>query len=236
MSFSHRPSLTETAGVIFDSATLDYNGFCDAVAEYMPPLIDCCSPWQWHDPAWVHNLVIDATYRLPSDGMPPETLRPCDGLITIVQNTFPCFDNYRARWFIENLYRHMGRYCTEVAAEQARDTTNYMAMAPTMTIDEDNTVSEHVCLGQSCGCVRLALRDAYTKQCRSTVRFSILSAGMDEQGMAEYEERATACLNTIAKLLGLVMHQLRYTPRWGARGVPTYTVLLVINPQHEGSQ
>ena len=222
--------MTETAGVIFDSATLDYNAFCDAVAEHMPPLTDCCAPWQWRDPSWVHSLVVDAAYRVPTDGMPVQTICPSADLVAIVIRTFPCFDTYRASWFIEHLYRHMGRHCLEVAAEMPRDTTNYMSLAPTMTLDEDNVVSEQVCMGQSCGCVRLALRDAYATQTRSTVRFSLLSPSMDEQGMAEYEERARRCLVQVARALCLEVTQLRYTPRWGAQGVPTYTVLLVVTP------
>ena len=194
----------------------------------MPPLTDCCAPWQWRDPSWVHSLV-DAAYRVPLR-MPVQTLRASADLVSIVIRTFPCFDTYRAKWFIEHLYRHMGRHCLEVAAEMPRDTTNYMSLAPTMTLDEDHTVCEQVCMGQSCGCVRLALRDAYTTQTRCTVRFSLLSPSMDEQGMAEYEERARRCLVQVARSLSLEVTQLRYTPRWGAHGVPTYTVLLGVTP------
>lgn len=232
MSFAHRPSLTETADVIFASASLDYNAFCDAAAEMMPPLPDCGAPWQWHDPAWVHDLLVDACYRLPGDGMPTDTLHPSEELVCMVHNTFPCLRNYAVLWFIEHLYRHMGRHCVDVAAEQPRDTTNYMAMSPTMTVDEDNAVSELVCLGQSCGCVRMVLRECYTTQARSTVRFSLLSPCIDEQGMAEYEERARACLVEIASRLHVVVQQLRYTPRWGAHGVPTYTVHIVVTSRH----
>jgi len=230
MSLYHRPSLTETVPTLLQTYDLDYNHFCEIVAEHMPYVCDCPA-WQWKNPPWVNDLAYDTAFRVPEDGDTYNTFVITDELRCIVKSAFPCFDDYRTTWFLEELYRYMGRMCTCVPPQRPRDLTNYQMMAPTFTLDEEMAITASVTLGQPNGAIRMIARETFATQEKQSHRFVLFSLDMDEQGMAEYEECANKCLDAIISQLGLHVKQLRYTPTWNDRGKSMFNVAVTLQPK-----
>ena len=185
--------------------------------------------WQWRDPAWVHDLVYDTAWRIGSDDVEDVfTIRIPPEVTHIVETTFPCFTNYQVAWFIENVYRHMGRYCIDVPKEIVRDTTNYMREAPTLTDTMNERIQNNITMGVPSMCISAAIRRAYLQNCSETVRISFPSGGLDEQAFAEYEETANSTMISILNTFKLHLAFMKYTTAWSAKGHCSYKLCMQI--------
>ena len=228
----HRPSLSETAPCLRDASVISYNHFCDAAARYMPNM-DACRPCQWHDPAWVHDLVYDAAWRIPSDdfGEFDNSFPVCNDLYNLVQRTFYCFTEYQTCWFIEQLYRHMGRYCVDTPTEIPRDQCNYMKFADTLCSEMRNVIRNYVTMGTESVALENTIRAAYLYHEPEMIRLCIQSGGFDEQSMAEYEDTARKKMQGVLEVFNLFVTNMRYTAIWSADGKCKYHFTISMSPK-----
>ena len=146
MSVGHRPSWSETACVLQALPAMDWNTWFSRLIDVMPlPIAHACSV---HEPAYVADLVYDATFRVPSDGCCPSSFEPPYDMLHLVAHSFS-LDSYQARYVCEHLYRRCGRWITGVPRELPRDTTNYMLLAPIINDMEQQIIAEKLFLGHA---------------------------------------------------------------------------------------
>tara|TARA_B100000519_G_scaffold28317_1_gene19905 strand:- start:1004 stop:1552 length:549 start_codon:yes stop_codon:yes gene_type:complete len=169
-----------------------------------------------------------AAFRVPADDHHGTNLLDeyDDSLIEVVYSTFPFFSDYSCAWFIDRVYRYMGRTVLSVKQESCDDTL-LMNLAPTVPPDVLSRVCNRVVMGD----------DIKTEQLVQWLRSLIVSNTVpvpfkanvrvqfhfDEQPQCAYEEAAQKTCNELGQMLGSTYILVRYTPMI-IDGSPVYCV------------
>lgn len=211
---------------LIDNNEFAWGDWCDEVAFMLPlPLMPRCFV---HDPSEIVRLAWAAAFRVPSDdeyagGFVDDY---DDALIDLVCNTFPFTSNYSCSWFIDRVYRYMGRTVLGVA-QGRRDDSCFMYRARTLPLDLEILVCHRVMLSDVSKTETFVawlracmLKDTSPSPLDVSVR---VNSHFDEQMQCAYDDGSQLACATLAKRMGLRALRVRYTPSV-CDGYPVYLI------------
>lgn len=181
-----------------------------------------------HSPHEVMRLAWAAAFRIPND---ETTIRHFydnydDSTVELVMAIFPFMSGFSCAWFIDRMYRYMGRNDVHVKQVQA-DESCMIGFAPTVCEDLFSQICQKITMGNvnaantfSCWLRACALRPDSPRPVKLVLK---VGCHLDEQSNCHFDESAQRLCTSIARQIRTRSIKIRYTPII-QNGLPAYVL------------
>ena len=211
---------------LVDDCDFPWGDWCDAVRDMLCLAhVPSCSVDSPHE---VARLAWAAAFRVPCDD---ESARRNfyngydDELVDLVHSTFPFMSDYSCAWFIDRIYRYMGR--TDVGVRQLQiDETCWMCDAPTVSYETEMKICSQITMGNVNAARTFA---SWLRACMLSEELQPIKTcarvlcHIDDQAQCQYEESAHAMCKHLAQCMFISSIGIRYTPVT-ISGSPAYSI------------
>ena len=181
-----------------------------------------------HSPHEILRLAWASAFRVPSDDLQTSYFydKYSDTVVDCILITFPFMSDYSCAWFIDRLYRYMGRNDIEVK-QIACDETCLIHLAPTVSDTTLSKIFTDVVMGNA---EAAHLLEKWLRSCLlcagvpNQLKLIVnVSAHMDEQTHCQSEECAQKMCTSLAQTMRKKSIKIRTTPVID-NGLPAYAL------------
>ena len=209
---------------LVSDAAFPWVDWCESVCE---GLRLCCVPTCFvHSPHEIMRLAWASAFRIPSDDLRNNHFYSdySDQVLECILLTFPFMSDYSCAWFIDRLYRYMGR--NDVNVKQiVCDETCFIHLAPTISDAMFSKIFTDIVMGNLHAA---KLVEKWLRSCmlcvdvQNPLKIIVnVSAHMDEQTHCQSEDCAQKMCTTLAQSMQKKSIRVRTTPIVD-NGLPAY--------------